>query len=49
MTDDTGDGDSIARVVYDPRHDSFGLVERLEGGSLWFMGLYGTFGAVESM
>jgi hypothetical protein len=50
VTDATGDRDSSALVVYDPRHDSFGLVERIEGGSLWFMGLYGTFGeAVEAM
>lgn len=50
VTGDTGIRDSSRLVAYDAHRDSFGLVERLQGGLLWFLGSYGSFAeAVEGM
>jgi hypothetical protein len=50
VSDDRGDRDSSSRVVYDANQDSFGLVQQLHDGTLWFMGTYGSFAeAVEGM
>ena len=50
VTDNTGSEDSSSWVVFDPEEDMFGLAVELQGGTHWFMGLYGGFSdTIESM